>query len=445
MVDVTVNFTLENEEPVNAEFQVQPDVTFTADIKTETSTRRHEEFINRDLPDQHPIGAITGLTDILSNKQNILTAGEGITIIDNVISSTQASAQWGNITGSLNNQTDLKNVLDSKANISDIPTVGNATLTIQKNNTTIDTFTANATVDKIINLTIPTNASDVNALPDNTKYGASISLTINSSTYVVTAQLKDQNGDNLGTAQTIDLPLESVVVNGSYDNTNKKIVLTLQNGTLIDVPVGDLVAGLQTEITSSNKLSASLVSGLATVATSGSYDDLSNKPTIPTVNNATLTIQKNSTNVATFAANASSDVTANISVPTKVSDLTNDSGFITGITSSDVITALGYTPYNSSNPSGYQANVIETVKVNGTALTPSSKAVDISVPTTTSSVTSGSTEALTSGGAYTALQSYQTTSNLVTSVSSSSTDTQYPSAKLFYDTCGDIETLISAL
>lgn len=40
---------------------------------------------------------------------------------------------------------------------------------------------------------------------------------------------------------------------------------------------------------------------------------------------------------------------------------------------------------------------------------------------------------------------YQKTSNLVTSVSSASTDTQYPSAKLFYDTCGDIETLINAL
>lgn len=43
------------------------------------------------------------------------------------------------------------------------------------------------------------------------------------------------------------------------------------------------------------------------------------------------------------------------------------------------------------------------------------------------------------------LTGYQTTTNLVTSVSSSSTDAQYPSAKLFYDTCGDIETLINAL
>jgi hypothetical protein len=54
--------------------------------------------------------------------------------------------------------------------------------------------------------------------------------------------------------------------------------------------------------------------------------------TQPTVNDATLTIQKNGTNVATFTANASSNVTANIAVPTATSDLTNDSGFITSIT-----------------------------------------------------------------------------------------------------------------
>jgi hypothetical protein len=50
---------------------------------------------------------------------------------------------------------------------------------------------------------------------------------------------------------------------------------------------------------------------------------------IPTVNNATLTIQKNGTTVKTFTANASDNVTANITVPTKVSELTNDSGYKT--------------------------------------------------------------------------------------------------------------------
>lgn len=43
------------------------------------------------------------------------------------------------------------------------------------------------------------------------------------------------------------------------------------------------------------------------------------------------------------------------------------------------------------------------------------------------------------------LSGYQTTGNLVTSVSSSSTDAQYPSAKCMYDLLGDVETLINAL
>jgi hypothetical protein len=45
------------------------------------------------------------------------------------------------------------------------------------------------------------------------------------------------------------------------------------------------------------------------------------------------------------------DLTNKPSIPTATSDLTNDSGFITGITSSDVTTALGYTP-GTSNFSG---------------------------------------------------------------------------------------------
>ena len=46
-------------------------------------------------------------------------------------------------------------------------------------------------------------------------------------------------------------------------------------------------------------------------------------------NNGTLTIQKNGTTVATFGANQSTNATANITVPIKVSELTNDSGYTT--------------------------------------------------------------------------------------------------------------------
>ena len=91
-----------------------------------------------------------------------------------------------------------------------------------------------------------------------TNTGSLIDLEINQSTYVVTLSLKDQDGNVIST-DNIDLPLESVVVNGSFDSVNKKIILTLENGNTVDIPVGDLIAGLQTEITSQNKLASDLV------------------------------------------------------------------------------------------------------------------------------------------------------------------------------------------
>lgn len=51
-------------------------------------------------------------------------------------------------------------------------------------------------------------------------------------------------------------------------------------------------------------------------------------PQQATVNNGTLTIQKNGTSVGTFTANQSENTTANISVPTKTSEITNDSNFV---------------------------------------------------------------------------------------------------------------------
>lgn len=111
---------------------------------------------------------------------------------------------------------------------------------------------------------ITSNVISTTALPWTTKYWASFVLSIDSSTYVVTAQLKDQDGNNLWSSQTIDLPLESVVVNGRYDDATKKIILTLQNWNTIEFSVSDLVSWLQTEITNDNKLSADLVDDTST-------------------------------------------------------------------------------------------------------------------------------------------------------------------------------------
>lgn len=64
-------------------------------------------------------------------------------------------------------------------------------------------------------------------------------------------------------------------------------------------------------------------------ATSGAAEIL-NKPTIPAAaNNATLTIQQNGSPIGTFTANAATDATVNVTVPTQISQLTNNSGYIT--------------------------------------------------------------------------------------------------------------------
>ena len=148
------------------------------------------------------------------------------------------------------------NDLDDKPTI---PTVNNATLTIQKNGSSVGTFTANASNNETVNIVVPVSAADVSALPSSTKYGNSITVSMNSSTYVMTVQLNDQDGNALGTAQTVDLPLESMVVGGSYNDATKKVVLTLKSGDTVEFSVADLVSGLQSEITSANKLSADLI------------------------------------------------------------------------------------------------------------------------------------------------------------------------------------------
>lgn len=85
-------------------------------------------------------------------------------------------------------------------------------------------------------------------------------------------------------------------------------------------------------------------------------------------------------------------------------------------------------------PSDAQANVIETVKVNGTALTPSSKAVNVTVPTKISQLTNDSGYKTTDNNTTYSLSKSGSTITLTgsdgskTSVSDSDTNTTYPIA-----------------
>jgi len=60
----------------------------------------------------------------------------------------------------------------------------------------------------------------------------------------------------------------------------------------------------------------------------------------------------------TAGSGAYNSSTGVITIPTNTNQLTNGAGYITGITSGNVTTALGFTPYNSTNPSGYVTSSI---------------------------------------------------------------------------------------
>lgn len=72
------------------------------------------EEVEAEIPDVSELVSQSQLATYLNTKQDILTAGTGISISNNVISSTVNSATWGNITGTLANQTDLQNALNNK-------------------------------------------------------------------------------------------------------------------------------------------------------------------------------------------------------------------------------------------------------------------------------------------------------------------------------------------
>ena len=90
---------------------------------------------------------------------------------------------------------------------------------------------------------IDASVSDLTNYTLKTQTGSTIELTMNSSTYVVTLNLKDVDGNTISTG-SIDLPIESVVVSGAYDSSTKEVVLTLQGGSTVRFSVADLVAGL---------------------------------------------------------------------------------------------------------------------------------------------------------------------------------------------------------
>ena len=153
---------------------------------------------------------------------------------------------------------------------------------------------------------------------------------------------------------------------------------------------------------------------------------------IPTVPTKTSQLQNDSGYITSSAIPT---------VPTKTSQLTNDSGFLTS-----------YTETDPTVPSWAKASTKPTYTASEVGALPNTtviptKTSDLmndsgyitSVPVT--SVNSKTGAVVLSASDVSAIG----TSALVTSVSASSTDTQVPSAKCLYDLVGNVETLLASI
>lgn len=150
------------------------------------------------------------------------------------------------------NGTDSENIdYNNLENKPDIPEVGNGTITIKQGTNTIGSFTTNQSANKTI------------TLPENS-----------------------------------DLPIASDTVLGGIKSSGSISV--------------DPATGVAKVLNNSHNHTASNITGLSTVATTGDYADLSGKPTIPTVGSGTVTIKQGGVTKGTINVNQTNNTEINL-------------------------------------------------------------------------------------------------------------------------------------
>lgn len=350
---------------------------------------------------------------------------------------------WGSIDGDINNQTDLINILNDKADISYVDnTITDLAGTVTDNYNTLSgeisalSTTVNNNYTSLDNrlTTAEQGVLDltdiINTYGDIVTYNAAYFATANQGALANTAL---QPGDNItelvnnaGFITSADLPTladltttaQLAAINSGATSTNIAQIATntqaittevtnrqnadndlqsqidaivsssdvfdivgtyaeLQAYDIATVPVNDIIKVL-VDSTHNNAatyyrcIENNNAKSWSYIGAEGAYYTKSESDSRFVAQTITVNGQPLSSNVTLTA----SDVGAlpdSTTIPTATSDLTNDSGFITssalsgyateswvgnqgyitGITSSDVTTALGYTPYNSTNPDGY--------------------------------------------------------------------------------------------
>lgn len=160
--------------------------------------------------------------------------------------------------------------LAKKANKSDIPTVGDGVLSVQRNGKSVGTFSANAAENVSVNIPVPEKVSE---LENDAGYGTYTKPT----TGIPKSDLASGVQASLGKADTALQKHQDI--SGKLDKT----------GDASNTTVAFSAASARENVKTGEKLSvivgkiAKWFADLKTVAFTGSYNDLANKPTIPDI------------------------------------------------------------------------------------------------------------------------------------------------------------------
>lgn len=121
---------------------------------------------------------------------------------------------------------------------------------------------------------------------DQTAY--SLDLELNQETFTLSISLKDIYGKVLDTKEK-DLPIESMIIGIEVNKETNEIILKYKGGESVPIAVKDLFSGVLPDTATIAGLNVKdnptaqqlqVAMQLATVATTGSYNDLANKPSL---------------------------------------------------------------------------------------------------------------------------------------------------------------------
>lgn len=282
------------------------------------------------------MSAQTDLTTALNAKAAAvdLTSHTGNT--NNPHSVTKGQLGLGNVDNTSDADkpisTATQTALNAKANTSDIPTkisdLSNDSGFIDKNVNNLTNYTLTSSLAEVAT---SGNYSDLSGTPDIPSKTSDLN---NDSGFI------DKNVNNL-TNYTLTSSLASVATSGAYSdlsgtptiptvnnntvtinqggtqkgtftlNQNSDVTINLDAagaGTVTDVKV-DGTSVVSEGVASIDLTSYAKSADLAEVATSGAYSDLSGTPTIPTVNNSTISFTQGGVSKGSFTLNQASDTT----------------------------------------------------------------------------------------------------------------------------------------